>query len=97
MEFTWIVGLYMAVVAGMFSVFVASAVLAGKGAFIGGTAGGLFAATLILFLVFAIMTLWLLKTSLGAHIYIAQTVGTCIALFFALSAAQITYIQQIAS
>ncbi len=87
----------MVVVAGMFGVFVSSAVLSAKGAFVGGTAGGLIAAMGVLMLLFIILILWLLKTALGAHIYIFQIVATCLALFFALSAVQIAYIQQIAA
>ncbi len=95
MEFNWIIGLYMAVVAGMFGVFVASASLGSKGAFVGGTAGGLISATVVLLLLFCILTLWLLKTAIGAQIYIYQSIATCLAMFFALSAVQIAYIQQV--
>ncbi len=84
-------------VAGLFSIFVAGAALSRKGEFVGGTAGGLIGGHVALLVATAVVLWVFYKDMLRANIYTIQIVLTCLALFFAICAVQIAYIQQIAA
>jgi hypothetical protein len=84
-------------VAGLFSIFVAGAALSRKGEFAGGTAGGLIGGHVALLIATAVVLWVFYKDMLLANILTIQIVLTCLALFLALSAVQIAYIQQISA
>jgi hypothetical protein len=76
----------------MFGTFIGIAALSAAGSFTGGAAAGL----LVTIAVLSIINIALAYKYYMIHnIYIYQIIGTCVALFFSLSAAQIAYMNQV--